>query len=390
MSVFQSGLSRRLHSARTLSRLGGLGAVLLTLLCAPLFAHEVQPAITEVTVSRDEIVLVLQTPLEPIIAGIDRSAYTNTNDAPEAAEHDRLRALDPSALKAALRSAEDRLLKGIFLDAGTGPLQVELMGISVPEVGDVELARPAILTLRAVMPDGDTPVTISWAREFGALVVRQKSASDDAYTAYLNPGDVSEPLPRGAERTASGWSVFTRFIVLGFEHILPKGLDHILFVLGLFLFSLQMRPLLTQVTAFTIAHTVTLALASLKIVTVPASIVEPLIALSIAWIAVENILWQRLTVWRTLIVFCFGLLHGIGFASVLSDIGLSPSRFLTGLIGFNVGVELGQLTIILAAFLGVGYWFGRKPWYRTFVVIPGSLAIAAFGLFWAYERVFLA
>jgi HupE / UreJ protein len=148
--------------------------------------------------------------------------------------------------------------------------------------------------------------------------------------------------------------------------------------------------LLTQVTAFTIAHTVTLALASLKIVTVPASIVEPLIALSIAWIAVENILWQRLTVWRTLVVFCFGLLHGIGFASILTEVGLSPSRFLTGLIGFNIGVELGQLTIILAAFLSVGYWFGTKPWYRQVVVIPGSLAIAALGLFWAYERVFLA
>jgi HupE / UreJ protein len=373
-----------------MSRLSAVALAILTLLCAPLVAHEVQPAITEVTVSRDEVVMVLQTPLEPIIAGIDRSVYTNTNDAPQSAEHDRLRTLDPAGLKAELRAHEDRLLNGIFIDAGAGPLKVELMGIYVPEVGDVELARPATITLRVVMPDGDTPVTIGWAREFGSLIVRQKAASDDAYAGYLNPGDISEPLPRGSERTASGLSVFTRFVGLGYTHILPKGLDHILFVLGLFLFSLKMRPLLTQVTAFTIAHTVTLALASLKIVTVPASIVEPLIALSIAWIAVENILWQRLTVWRTLVVFCFGLLHGIGFASILTEVGLSPSRFVTGLIGFNIGVELGQLTIILAAFLSVGYWFGSKPWYRHVVVIPGSLAIAALGLFWAYERVFLA
>src|SRR5690606_21600571 len=123
---------------------------------------------------------------------------------------------------------------------------------------------------------------------------------------YLTGGQTSEPLPRTGAATQTGLNAFGNYIRIGFAHIVPKGLDHILFVLGLFFFSMRMRPLLTQVTAFTLAHTVTLALATLKIVSVPPQIVEPLIAASIAWVAVENILWQKLTPWRTLVVFGFG------------------------------------------------------------------------------------
>ncbi|MEO8531031.1 MAG: HupE/UreJ family protein [Deltaproteobacteria bacterium] len=377
----------RHHSLAVLS---SMVLVALTWMCAQAQAHEVQPSIADVTVSRDEVTLVVRTRLEAIVAGIDQGTYTNTNDAPQAAEYDRLRALSADELRAAVLADQARLMAGIKIDAGAGPVAVELLGLDVPEVGDVDVGRESTMTVRAVLPVGDAAVTIAWDATYGSLVLRQTGGGDDAYTAYLAPGEVSLALPRGDYRTASALASFGNFIVLGFTHILPKGLDHILFVLGLFLFSLRWRPLLTQVTAFTLAHTVTLALATLKIVTVPTSIVEPLIALSIAWVAVENILWQKLTIWRTLVVFCFGLLHGLGFASVLGEIGLTPSRFFTGLIGFNIGVELGQLTIISAAYLLVARWFGDKPWYRQVVVIPASLAIAAMGLFWAYERVFLA
>ncbi len=105
----------------------------------------------------------------------------------------------------------------------------------------------------------------------------------------------------------------------------------------------------------------------------PASIVEPLIAASIVYVAVENVLFTRMTPWRTVIVFCFGLLHGLGFASVLGEIGLNPARFISGLIGFNIGVELGQLTVILGAFPGCsGCRFGKKSWYRARIAIPAS------------------
>ena len=150
-----------------------------------------------------------------------------------------------------------------------------------------------------------------------------------------------------------------------------------------------MRPLLWQVTAFTLAHTVTLALATLQIVTIPASIVEPLIAASIVYVAVENIFDGKVGWVRVAVVFCFGLLHGLGFASVLSDVGLQEGRFVVSLIGFNIGVELGQLSVIAAAFLAVGLPFGTSLWYRRAIAVPASCVIAAVGAWWTFERVFL-
>jgi len=142
--------------------------------------------------------------------------------------------------------------------------------------------------------------------------------------------------------------VFWRFVVEGFEHIIPKGLDHILFVFGLFLFSLAWRPLLAQITAFTLAHTVTLGLATLSVITIPTAqmwLIEALIAISIAYVAIENILRPKLGWWRIVVVFGFGLLHGLGFASVLGNLGLAQGQFVLSLIAFNIGVEFGQLTV---------------------------------------------
>jgi hypothetical protein len=160
----------------------------------------------------------------------------------------------------------------------------------------------------------------------------------------------------------------------------------VLFVLGLFLLSARLAPLLWQVTAFTLAHSVTLALSMTGVVALPSAVVEPLIALSIAWIAVENILTTELKPWRPLVVFGFGLLHGLGFAGVLRELGLPPGEFVAGLVGFNVGVELGQLAEILVAFAILGR-FRDRPWYRRRVVLPLSALIALIGLFWAVQRV---
>ena len=152
---------------------------------------------------------------------------------------------------------------------------------------------------------------------------------------------------------------------------------------------LRVRPLLLQITAFTLAHTVTLALASLNIITVPAAVVEPLIAASIVYVALENVIGGRVGALRIAVVFGFGLLHGLGFASVLGDVGLQDSRFVVGLIGFNIGVELGQLAVIAAAFILLGLPFGKKPSYRSYIAVPFSVAIAVIGAWWTYERVFL-
>jgi hydrogenase/urease accessory protein HupE len=181
-------------------------------------------------------------------------------------------------------------------------------------------------------------------------------------------------------------AVIRQYLELGFTHILPHGADHILFVLGIFLLSRQWKPILLQVTAFTLAHTITLGLTIYGIVSLRPAIVEPLIALSIVYVAVENVFTSRLNPRRIALVFGFGLIHGMGFAGVLSQLGLPRSQFLPALISFNVGVELGQLTVILAAFVLIALPFGRRPWYRRRVVVPLSIAIAAVGLFWAIQR----
>ena len=179
--------------------------------------------------------------------------------------------------------------------------------------------------------------------------------------------------------------IVRQYLWLGYTHILPKGLDHILFVLGIFLLSPRLKPMLLQITAFTIAHSITLGLSIYGIVSLPSPIVEPLIALSIAYVAIENLLTRELKPWRIALVFMFGLLHGLGFAGVLRDLGLPRDQFLTALVTFNLGVEGGQLTIIAVAMLAV-LPFMTKSWYRQRVVIPASLLIAAVGLYWFVVR----
>lgn len=176
------------------------------------------------------------------------------------------------------------------------------------------------------------------------------------------------------------------YLELGFEHILPLGFDHILFVLSLFLLSTNLKTVLWQSLAFTVAHSVTLGLAMYSVVNVSPAIVEPLIALSIMYVALENIFVKKLRPSRIGIVFLFGLVHGLGFASSLSSLGLPQNSFLSSLVMFNVGVELGQLTVILAAFFLFGKWFGKKPYYHKYIVTPLSLIIAAVALFWVIQR----
>ncbi len=183
------------------------------------------------------------------------------------------------------------------------------------------------------------------------------------------------------------WSTFVHFFKQGFVHVVPLGLDHILFVLGLFLLSRSWRPLLLQVTTFTLAHTITLALATIGMVKVPGSIVEPIIAASIAAVALENIFHPRYTHWRLIIVFIFGLIHGLGFAGALSDLDLPKTSLAVGLVGFNLGVEGGQIAVITLAFLATA-WLREPARYRRWIVIPGSALIALAGAWWTIERVF--
>ncbi|MEL7090997.1 MAG: HupE/UreJ family protein, partial [Pseudomonadota bacterium] len=257
--------------------------------------------------------------------------------------------------------------------------------------------------LSATVPEDATMLTVTWPDGAGDLVVRQQGV-DEPFTGLVAGGADTGPIAIAGGDAVTGWAAFVDYIPVGFDHILPKGLDHILFVLGLFFLSVRLGPLLWQVSAFTLAHTVTLALGALGLVTISPAIVEPLIAASIVFVAVENIFARGLNRWRPVIVFGFGLLHGLGFASVLGEYGLPDGAFLPALIGFNIGVELGQLTVIalmaLALLLGTvaaraarltggeqvveEYAIMFRAWSMT-----GSVIIALVAIWWVIERVFL-
>jgi len=369
--------------------IGWLMAV-FSVLSLPAIAHEVVPAIFTLNLQTDGTYTIQsRLNMEALVAEID-PALSDTNDSENAPLYDALRAMPPQEFAAQVEAFVPVWVEGIALDF-EGRRSVPLFeSVEVSEVGDLALQRLSSVVLRGTIPPGAASFTWQYDAFFGQSAVRVGFEGEEAVQAeFLKAGQLSKPFPLGEQlQPKSRSEVAAEYMVLGFTHILPLGLDHILFVLGIFLLSLHVKPLLLQVTAFTVAHTITLALSLYGFIALPASIVEPLIALSIVYVAVENIVTSELKPWRVYVVFGFGLLHGMGFAGVLTDLGLPPNEFVTALIAFNVGVELGQLAVIGSAFLAVGFWFRNKPWYRQRIVIPGSLGIAAMGAWWTMQRVF--
>jgi len=266
-------------------------------------------------------------------------------------------------------SASFLLVHLTLVDQGTGQVRRDILHPSQDSepflLGEAAAAAEAALSANTPAPK-TTPETAT------------ETAPTVAPSSTFTPG-VTTPVE-------NRWEVFREYLYQGYVHILPEGYDHVLFVLGLFFLGTQLRPLFWQVTAFTLAHSVTLALSIYGIVELPGSIVEPLIALSIAYVAFENLWTTELKVWRPILVFAFGLLHGLGFAGVLRGLHLPRSEFLTCVISFNLGVEAGQISVILLALLAVG-WFRHKPWYRPYIAMPASVVIGCLGLLFWYLRI---
>jgi hypothetical protein len=331
---------------------------------------------------------------------------------PQAATDDAMNAWlngPTNALAASLNVAQSRFAQEFSMVTDTGAGGVDK--IIFPSVADLERYKESVplvqlpvmlpLTVKGKLPAGARSVSFHFPAVMGAVAITVNRPGQTPATLVANSGEATEPIPVQLENTVanpsntapvaepSGWLVARQYLALGFEHILPEGTDHILFVLGLFLLSCHLKPLLWQVTAFTVAHSITLGLAMYGVFRLPSSVVEPLIAASIAFVAVENICTPELKPWRPVVVFCFGLIHGLGFSSVLLSLGLPRHDFATALVAFNGGVELGQLAVITATFLVVGWWRNKK-WYRRVIVIPVSALIAATGVFWTVQRIMLA
>jgi len=191
------------------------------------------------------------------------------------------------------------------------------------------------------------------------------------------------------EQTNDG-NVFWSYLLSGFEHIIPLGVDHILFILCVFFLNTDLKSIILQASMFTIAHSITLGLAMYGIISPAADIIEPLIAFSIVLLAIENLVSSKMKPWRMMMVFLFGLVHGMGFAGALSELGLPQNAFATSLLAFNIGVELGQLAIIFFMYLFVSRQFSSRHWYRKRIVIPSSIVIALIAGYWTVERIFMS
>ena len=365
--------------------------LLLVMFIPSVHSHEIRPAIAELIFSDsgERYELSIELNLEALVAEVG-SDHEDTDESANASEYNRLRSLTPIEMAQEFRKFESTLLSKLTLRSNGIDLSRQIKETIIPPVGDIDLPRDSVVTVTGDLFPGSTDLIFGWDTSLGSIVIRTAvDDNGDGYSAFLQNGDLTEPISITGAQSQSGWSVFLNYIAVGFEHIVPLGMDHILFVIGLFLLSTRLKPLLVQITSFTLAHTITLALGLFGVLVVPASLVEPLIAISIVYVAVENILFSRMTKWRPVLVFAFGLLHGLGFAGVLSEFGLPQGQYVVGLLGFNLGVEFGQLAIIAVCFTLVGYWFGQKAWYRKAIAIPGSLAIAAVGAYWAIERIFL-
>lgn len=315
-------------------------------------------------VINDHVVFEVQANVESFIAGIDLAETTDTNTAAGAATYDELRALEPAALIQQFEAFWPQMAAGITLTVDGAPVLPKLDGIGVDPVGDIEVVRTSTFSFSAALPEGAQMVQFAWAPAFGALALRQQDVPAP-YDGFLQGGAPSDPINLAGGGQATGWQTFVEYIPVGFDHIVPKGLDHILFVLGLFFLAAKFRPLLLQISLFTVAHTITLALAALgytkfiddvfidRFGVEFIAVVEPLIALSIVYVAIENIWAKGISPWRPFVIFAFGLLHGLGFAAVLGEFGLPEGNFIPGLIGFNIGVEIGQLAVVAVMFLFV-------------------------------------
>jgi hydrogenase/urease accessory protein HupE len=361
--------------------------------CKLAVADVVKPALVEINIDEKRLVVVeVRASIEALLTGIN-ARYKNTRDAPNAEDYDVLRKMSAADLEQAFEPFKQTFLQSVFIQAGTDKIPLQIESTSIPPTGYTKVPRISVIQLTGRLPDTADSLQWYYPAAFGDNAVRVKQvdkASQQWHWSqwqWIRKDEVSAAFSLTelvARQTML--EVIGSYIVIGFEHIVPNGLDHILFILGLFLLSTHWSPLLWQVTMFTVAHTITLGLAMNNVVELPSNIVEPLIALSIAYVGVENILAKELHKSRLILVFLFGLLHGLGFASVLSDFGMPKNDFASALISFNVGVEFGQIAVISLAYLLLAFWFKDQQKYRSLIVLPGSLLISLTGMYWFLER----
>ncbi len=365
---------------------------ILFFLSSSINSHEIKPVIVDLIIDKGHASIDFKINAEQILAGVDASKYQDTNDDPQAELYDQYRKKNEEDLRQDIQQNWSLFQDQIIFNELNETSSLNLIDLMTDQ--DVDPEYPRDTDLKTEVSLDQNKFTIQFATKIGPVVIRQFediSKENIIFSTYLQPGEVSAELSPQSEITIS--QTIIEYIILGIEHIVPKGLDHILFIFGIFFFAIKLKTLLWQVTMFTLAHSLTLILASLKMVFIPATIIEPLIALSIGYVAFENIFQKqdkirsRTNAIRYIFIFFFGLIHGLGFAFVLEDIGLPRGLLILSLLSFNIGVEIAQIGLVVLAFVMM-FYPSKKLWYRKAIQIPCSLVIGLIGVYWFFERVF--
>lgn len=370
----------------------GLCAVVVALVCSTVVqAHEIGTTRVSVVFHEDRTYAVEI--VTDAVALAEKLGNSTSKPIPANASLDDLQSLlasvdtSPAHLQSLFTGADDKFRQRVKLAFDSAEVRPEISYAVAP---GSDAVSPAVATIRLtgqIPPEAQHFTwTYAWTFASYALMVRW-DGSEKVATEWLEGDQMSAPFTLTSPATAMNRpGIAWRYFTLGFTHIVPYGLDHILFVLGIYLLSNRARSVLWQVSAFTIAHSITLGLSIYGLIAVSPKIVEPLIALSIVYVAIENIYLSELKSWRVALVFAFGLLHGMGFAGVLHELGLPRSEFVTALLTFNIGVEAGQLAVIGTAFMFVGWYCANRDWYRRRIVVPVSMLIACIAVYWTIQR----
>ncbi len=353
--------------------------------------HEVIPNIADIQFEGKTISIKLRMNVEAFLSNMDLSQVKDTDEAAQIKEYEIVRALSPDELRALFEANWVNFTSLISLKDSNGQSlkNLTLESLDIEDIKNTKLPRLSNLSFSVNSFTSLSAITVSFDERLGATYLRQVGV-ENGLEQNLYPGDTSDTIQVFGGQEKTKLTTFLGYIPIGLNHVIPSGVDHILFILGLFFLSLKIPTLLWQISAFTLAHSITLIAGALDFLQIPGYIVEPLIAASIVYVAVENIFFSKLNYYRTVIVFCFGLLHGFGFASVLNEFGMPQSYFLSALLGFNVGVEVGQLCVIAIAYLLLGLPFGKTSYYRIVISIPASVIIACVGIGWVLERTLFA
>ena len=380
-------------------------ATCFLLWCVPVQAHLLNMSRVSVTLDTDRsVAIVMELDLDDALGGSQRYLEVSRLSDPAGAP-------DMVQLMRRLEQATHITLAGQLVP-------VRVTGITMPDVPDEDFLNPMIWPRATIRLVGDTevlevgatdslllqgqfqttfpfeePVALTFSdteRDRNMtrwLAVSQKSPQFEGGAWWLAGNSSGNPVQQATPVTQSDihWEEVRTYLWFGVTHILPGGVDHLLFVLGLFLGAASLRSLITLITVFTVAHSATLIISTLGIWRLPAGVVEPLITASIAWIALENLLPQQHLLRKALLVFGFGLLHGMGFAGTLAEIGLPEAAFLASMFSFNVGVEFGQITFV-AGLLLITAWCRQADWYRQRIVIPMSIVTGIVAVLWTGQR----